>query len=74
VPVIIGPNNKRFQEAQELMANGGCFEINNYEDFESLMTRFTNDQKFLEEASQKAGKYVKGKAGATQLILSDMSL
>ena len=74
VPVIIGPNNKRFQEAQELMANGGCFEINNYEDFESLMTRFTNDQKFLEEASQKAGKYVKGKAGATQLILSNIKL
>ena len=74
VPVIIGPNNKRFQEAQELMANGGCFEINSYDDFEQLMNRFANDQKFLEEASHKAGEYVKGKAGATQLILSNIKL
>ena len=69
VPVIIGPNNKKFQEAQDLLEIGGCFEIRNYEDFEQLMNRFQNDPKFLQDASAKAGNYVTEKAGATEQIL-----
>ncbi len=34
MPVIFGPNNKKFQEAQGLLKSGGGFEINDYEDFE----------------------------------------
>ena len=72
IPVMIGPNNKKFQEAQDLLAIGGCFEINGYEDFEKLMERFNSDAQFLKDASEKAGNYVKEKAGATQLILSSV--
>jgi 3-deoxy-D-manno-octulosonic-acid transferase len=71
-PVFIGPNNQKFQEAQELKAVGGCFEINGYEDFERLMDRFVADSDFLQAAGQKAGDYVRGKAGATQTILSNV--
>ncbi len=71
-PVIIGPNNKRFQEAQELLANGGCFEITCYDDFARIMERFTADDAFLTEAGNKASAYVKGKAGATSKILADV--
>jgi 3-deoxy-D-manno-octulosonic-acid transferase len=74
VPVVIGPNNKKFQEAQDLMTVGGCFEISAYDDFERLMTRFETDSSFLQSSGQKAGSYVKGKAGATQTILSDVKL
>jgi 3-deoxy-D-manno-octulosonic-acid transferase len=74
VPVVIGPNNDRFQEAQELMADGGCFEITNYEDFDRLMERFTADADFLTEAGNKAAAYVEKKAGATTKILSDVRL
>ena len=70
VPVVIGPNNKKFQEAQELLKVGGCFEINGYEDFERLMNRFQSDADFLQEAGQRAGDYVKGKAGSTAKVLS----
>jgi 3-deoxy-D-manno-octulosonic-acid transferase len=74
VPVIFGPNNQRFQEAQELKAAGGGFEISSYEDFERLMNRFTSDAAYLKQAGEQAGGYVKGKAGATQRILSDVKL
>jgi 3-deoxy-D-manno-octulosonic-acid transferase len=74
VPVIIGPNNERFQEAQELMADGGCFEINNYDEFDQLMDRLTTDADFLADAGNKAAAYVRKKAGATTKILSDVSL
>ena len=33
IPVFFGPNNERFQEAQELKQNGGGLEIHNYEEF-----------------------------------------
>lgn len=72
VPVIIGPNNKKFQEAQELMAAGGCFEITNYADFEQLMNRFEADGLYLSEAGKKAGEYVKNKAGATNDVLTEI--
>ena len=74
VPVIFGPNNQKFQEAQELKECGGGIEIRTYEDFEQLMDRFDNDSASLEEASRQTEHYVKSKAGATQLILSDITL
>jgi len=72
VPVIIGPNNKKFQEAQELLAAGGCFEINGYSDFEQLMDHFSSSASFLSETGKKAGEYVKDKAGATTDVLSNI--
>ena len=71
VPVFFGPNNERFQEAQALKQSGG-FEITNYNDFERLMNRFITDEAYLKAQGQLAGQYVKGKAGATWLILSSV--
>ena len=74
VPVIFGPNNEKFQEAQGLKACEGGFEITNYEDFERLMNRFENDADYLKNAGQQAGNYVKQLSGATKRILSDVKL
>ena len=73
-PVIFGPENQKFQEAQGLKQCGGGFEIKYYEDFARLMDRFDGDCDFLLDASQKAGDYVQSLAGATQKILSDVEL
>jgi 3-deoxy-D-manno-octulosonic-acid transferase len=72
VPVIFGPNNEKFQEALELKAAGGGFDMQDYDGFVRLMDRFASDPDFLREAGKKAGTYVKGRAGATQLILSEV--
>lgn len=69
MPVIIGPNNKKFEEAQGLMQAGGCFEIHDATEFETLMNRFDTDKAFLKDSSEKAGQFVKGQAGATDRIL-----
>ena len=74
IPVVFGPENQKFQEAQELKTCKGGFEIKGYEDFAQLMDRFDSDATFLKEAGQNAGSYVKGKAGATRKILSDVNL
>lgn len=74
VPVIFGPNNEKFHEAQGLKNCEGGFEITNYEDFERLMNRFESDADYLKHAGQQAGNYVKQLSGATKRILSDVKL
>jgi len=69
VPVIFGPNNQKFQEAQELKACGGGIEINSYDDFSQAMDRFAADVTALEQAGAAAGNYVKHHSGATDKIL-----
>ena len=74
VPVIFGPNNKRFQEAQQLKACGGGLEINGAADFQRIMERFDANPQQVEADGKKAGDYVKGKAGATGKVLHSVGL
>ena len=74
MPVIFGPNNKKFQEAQGLLKSGGGFEINNYEDFSDLMSSLMNDETFLKQAGDKAGAFVAHLAGATDKVLASVKL
>jgi len=73
VPVFFGPNNQKFQEAQGLKTSGG-FEITNYEEFASQMDKFASDADYLTEQGRKAGHFVKGQSGATDKVLSAVSL
>lgn len=74
MPVIFGPNNKKFQEAQGLLKSGGGFEINTYEDFSGLMSSLMNDETFLKQAGDKAGAFVAHLAGATVKVLASVKL
>mgnify|MGYP001714802802 FL=1 len=74
IPVIFGPNNKRFQEAQGLIMTGGGFEINDYQNFRDLMMRFETDEMFLQTSKKHAGEFVKGRAGATEKIMGSLPL
>jgi len=74
VPVIFGPNNERFQEAQELKQQGGGFQIDDYDSFCQLMQRFESDEAARKEAGQRAADYVEQHAGATMAILKACGL
>lgn len=74
MPVIFGPNNKKFQEAQGLLKSGGGFEINTYEDFSGLMSSLMNDETFLKQAGDKSGAFVAHLAGATDKVLASVKL
>ena len=74
MPVIFGPNNKKFQEAQGLLKSGGGFEINTYEDFSGLVSSLMNDETFLKQAGDKAGAFVAHLAGATDKVLASVKL
>lgn len=74
VPVIFGPNNLRFQEAQDLLASGGGRQIDDYEGFKALMDGYDSDSARLGADGSEAGNYVKSKTGATDKILSAVTL
>jgi 3-deoxy-D-manno-octulosonic-acid transferase len=74
MPVIFGTNNHKFQEAQGLKAAQGGFEIDGYEAFSRLMTRFMTDADFLRKSGKAAGDFVASMTGASQKILSDVVL
>lgn len=66
VPVIFGPNYKKFREANELIEAGGAFPIRNYEELKHKLDLFLHSP---EEAGRRAGEYVKNNAGSTKKIL-----
>ena len=74
VPVFFGPNNQRFQEAQDLKECGGGVEIADYGDFRSKMEVFAGDTSKCEEAGRRAANYIKEKSGATEKVLSALGL
>lgn len=74
IPVIFGPNNKKFREAQHLLEKKGGFEINDYEEFKRLMDRFLTDNSYLQQAGNAAGDYVKNNSGALEKIMKAIRL
>ena len=69
MPVIFGPNNQHFQEAQGLKAAQGGFEVSDEEGFAQLMERFATDRPYLQESARRAAKFVEGLTGATQKVM-----
>ena len=74
IPVIFGPNNARFAEAQALKANGGGIEITDYDSFAAVMDGFIADEASLQKAGEAAGQYVKQNAGATDVVVRGVDL
>lgn len=70
-PVIFGPNNKNFQEAQGLLKAGGGFEVTSYDDFVGVMRKLADD-KALEQSRERAGGFVESLAGATRQIMKEV--
>ena len=73
IPVLFGPNNKRFQEAQELLRSGGGFEVTDAQSFADLMQTFETDVNHTKTIGDAAGHYVMSRAGASAKILSKIT-
>lgn len=74
IPVIFGPNFKKFREANQLLETGGGYSIHDAETFESLMDEFLEYPKVLEAAGNHAGEYVERNAGVVDRVMKVMKL
>ena len=68
VPVIFGPNFKKFDEAINMINNGIGFYISNYEEFEARIIAFQKlDSQF--DLTLKINKFITENKGAANVIL-----
>lgn len=73
IPVLFGPNNQKFREAQHLLKEKGGFQVTGPADFNRLMDRFLADRPYLQQAGAAAGNYVSHHAGALEIIMKHIS-
>ena len=74
VPVFFGPNNAKFQEAQQLKACGGGIEVVSAADFEAKMQHLDNDVAAAKKAGDAAGFYVSNNSGASARIFNVLKM
>ncbi|MDR3286151.1 MAG: 3-deoxy-D-manno-octulosonic acid transferase [Prevotellaceae bacterium] len=64
IPVVWGTNYMKFREARGLIACGGGFSVNNYEELRNVFDNLLTDSTLC----AKVGEYVKANLGATDRI------
>lgn len=74
IPVLFGPNNKGFREAQDLLRMGGCFEITGQPLFNALVDKLTGNPRLSAKKGALCRDYIKSNAGATETIFSTLQL
>jgi 3-deoxy-D-manno-octulosonic-acid transferase len=74
IPVLFGPNNKGFREAQDLLRMGGCFEITGQPLFNALVDKLTGNPRLCTKKGALCRDYIKSNAGATETIFSTLQL
>jgi 3-deoxy-D-manno-octulosonic-acid transferase len=74
IPVVFGPNHKKFREAVELISLDGARCFNTFEDFSRIIDSWLSDGDDHLKSARNAAKYVKENTGATNKILNKISL
>lgn len=69
LPVIFGPNYKKFKEAVDLTSEGGSVSISNSEELRQALNNLINDKNALRNASEICTKYVAKNVGSTKVII-----
>lgn len=73
-PVIFGPNNKKFQEAQDIKHLGGGWEYTNYDQLEQQLDLLLNSDTELKRAAEVCRNYVDSNIGCSAKIMATVDL
>lgn len=68
IPVLIGPNNKKFREAQDMLRLGSCFEVTGQPLFNAVMDTLVQDKKLCYKRGKIGNEYITSNAGASETI------
>ncbi len=69
IPILIGPNYHKFNEALDLVKNKACFVVDDFNELSLQLDRFFQLNEMRTDAGKRAKKYVVDKTGATAKIL-----
>ncbi len=73
LPVIFGSNYSKFAEAKDLVEKGGAFTVNNFDEFEKIVSTFLSNKTKYNMASIICSNFVNENVGATNIILSKIT-
>jgi len=72
IPVIFGPNYKKFHEACELRKQGGAIPVSNFSDLEKTLNELVNNDEVRQKAANISKQYIKNNLGSAQLIVDKL--
>jgi 3-deoxy-D-manno-octulosonic-acid transferase len=73
IPVMFGPKYENFKEAVDLLSSGAAKAFVTFDDFKKILDLWLSDEKIFTFSGEMASKYVKGNAGATEIIIKEIS-
>lgn len=73
IPVLFGPNYKKFKEARDLIKLEGAFSVADGEAFNRKMEQLLTDGEYLAQHGKIAGHYITRNLGATEKIYNLIS-
>ena len=73
IPVMFGPKYENFKEAVDLLRTGGAKSFITFDDFKRILDLWLSDEKNFTFSGEMASKYVKENAGATEIIIKEIS-
>jgi 3-deoxy-D-manno-octulosonic-acid transferase len=75
MPIIFGKgkDNHKYQEATDLVAQGGAFEVSSSEELIRVVEGLIGNKKTLSKASNISSAYVRDHAGATETVMRHLN-
>lgn len=72
IPVLFGPNHKKFTEAEELLKRGGGFSISTTEELDAISTKLLTDSSYRKSCGDSGLSYILSGKGATPKIIAQL--
>lgn len=69
VPIVIGTEFRKFQEAQDLVQLKGCISVKNQQEFSEILHRFKTEEAFRMSTGKINTQYIQKNKGAKKKIL-----
>ena len=69
IPIVIGPQFTKFNEAIDLVRLKGCVSVKNQQEFSSIFNKLKIDEDFRKETGNINDTYIKKNIGATAQIM-----
>lgn len=73
IPVIFGPNYRKFKEAFDLIGCGAGFSISSYNEFENVIETLLSDEAKYSESCAQANAYVEKSVGVSDFIYNKIN-
>ena len=74
VPIIIGPNYQKFNEAKDLISLEACLVVKNSEELNTTLSTLFINKKERTEKGELSRKYILENIGATEIIFNHLRL